>query len=105
MAISEVPTKHFLFRCERAVEQRRPLVILGSQNTRNTHLPPSRARSVMNAKDNIYNDLRQFLKDNGVGFPADLAVSVGDGFLRHLSTALFPLGLNAWKSLTNDRHN
>ena len=58
MAISEVPTKHFLFKCERAVEQRRPLVhvftvILGSQNTENNHLPPARARSVMNAQDNL----------------------------------------------------
>jgi hypothetical protein len=110
MAISEIPTKHFLFRCERAIEQRRPLVnaftvILGSQNTGNNHLPRARARSVMNAQDNLYNDLRQFLKDHGVGFPADLAGSVGDSFLRHLSTSLFPLGLNVWNSLTNDRHN
>ncbi len=59
----------------------------------------------MNAQDYLYNVLRQFLKDHGVGFSADLSGSVGDGFLRHLSTTLFPLGLNVWNSLTNDRHN
>jgi hypothetical protein len=80
-------------------------IILESQNTGNNHLPPARARSVMNAQDNLYKKLRQFLKDHGVGFLVDLAGSVGDGFLRHLSTTLFPLGLNVWNSLTNDRHN
>jgi hypothetical protein len=59
----------------------------------------------MNAQDVLYNDLRQCLKDHGVGFSADLAASVGDGFLRHLTSALFPLGRNIWTSLVNDRHN
>ncbi len=55
----------------------------------------ARARSVMNAQDNnLYNDLRQFLKDHGVGFPADLSGLVGDSLLRHLFTTLFPLGLD-----------
>ena len=63
MAITEVPTKHFLFKCERPVEQRRPrgnafTVILESQNTGNCHLPPARVRFVMNAHDILYNDLR-----------------------------------------------
>ena len=54
MAMSKVPTKHFLFMCEWAIEQRRPLVnaftaILESQNTGNSLLPLTRAISVMNA--------------------------------------------------------
>ena len=103
LAITKIPTKHFLFKCERAVEQRRPrvnafTVILESQNTGNSHLPPVRAKSIMNAQDNSYNDLRQFLKDHGVGFSANLARYVDDGFLRHLTSALFPLGLNVWNS-------
>ena len=80
-------------------------VTLGSQNTGNSHLPHVLARSIMNAQDNLYNDQRRSLKDNGVGFSADLARSVGDGFLRPLTSALFPLGLNVWNSLRNDRHN
>jgi hypothetical protein len=59
----------------------------------------------MNAQNILYNDLRQFLKDHMVGFPADLAGSVVDGFLRLVSTTLFPVGLNVWNSLTNNRHN
>jgi hypothetical protein len=110
MAIIKVPTKQFLFKCKRAIEHRRPhvdafTVILESQNTGNSHLPHVRARSIMNAQDSLYNDLRQFLKDNGEGFSADLARSVGDGFLRHLTSALFPLELHFLNSLRNDRHN
>jgi len=110
MTITEVPTKHFLFKCERPVEQRRPRgnafnVILESQNTRNYHLPPTRVRSEMNAHDTLYNDLRHLLKDHKVGFFADLASSVGKGFLRHLSSSIFPLGLDVWNSLINDKHN
>jgi len=110
MAITEVPTKHFLFKCERLLVQRRPrgnafTVILESQNTGNCHLPPARVKSVMNAHDTLYNHLRQLLKDHKLGFSANLAPFVGDGFLRHLSSTFFPLGLSAKSSLTNDRHN
>jgi hypothetical protein len=61
MTISEVPTKHFLFKFERSVEQRRHRVnafnvILESQNARNNHLFPMRAKRVMNVQDNLYND-------------------------------------------------
>ena len=60
----------------------------------------------MNAQDNLYNDLRQILKNYGVEFYADLVRSVGDGFLRHLTSApLFSLGLNVGKYFRKDRHN
>ena len=59
----------------------------------------------MTAHDTLYNDLRQLLKNYKVGFSADLAASVGDGFLRHLSSTLFPLGLDGWNSLINDKHH
>ena len=110
MAIIKMPTKHFLFKCERHVTQRRPrgnafTEILESQNNGNCQLPPARVRSVMNAHDTLYNDLRHFLIDHKVGCFAYFAAFVGDGFLRHLSSSLFPLGLNNRNSLINDKHN
>ena len=106
----KVPTKHLLSRCERPVEQRRPrmndfTIILKSQNKGNNHLPLARAKSVMNAKDNLYNILRWLLKDHGVSISPDLASAVGDGVLRHLSSTLFPLWLYVWNYLISDRHN
>jgi hypothetical protein len=43
------------------------------------------------------------MKDQGLEFPAD-DVSLGDEFLKHLSSAIFTLSQNLWKSL-NDPHN
>ena len=63
-------------------------------------MPPVRARLVM-----IHdNDIRMYLHDNIVGFPPDLADSVGEEFLKHLTYALFSLSSNHWKSL-HDTHN
>jgi hypothetical protein len=80
MTVNEILTKHFIFKCERPIERRRPRVnaftfILESRNFGNSHLPPPRARGVMNAQDILYNELRQCLKDHGVGFFADLVTS------------------------------
>jgi hypothetical protein len=58
----------------------------------------------MHGKDMLYNDLRQYLQVDGVGFPRDLCISVGEEFLKHLTSALFPLSLGVWKQL-NDAHN
>jgi len=109
MAMTEIPTKTFTFKCFRRVEDRRPRVnaiaaMMATWDTGNIHLPPVRARFVMNARDDLYNDLRQYLHDEEVGFSADLAKTLGNEFLKHLSSALFPLGQNIWKAL-NDRHN
>ncbi len=48
-------------------------VIMESQNNGNNHLPHARARSIMNAQDNVNNDLRQILKHYGIRFFMDLA--------------------------------
>ena len=58
----------------------------------------------MTRKDVLYNDLRKYLQDQGVGFPADLADSLGDAFLVHLIATLFPLNNNVRKAI-NDKHN
>ena len=65
MAMSEVPTKRFMFKCFRPVETRRPrvdafnfLMAASSQTTAFVHLPPFRAPSVMTARDVLCNDLR-----------------------------------------------
>ena len=66
MAITEVPIKQFMFKCERPAEQRRPrgnafTITLESQNARNRHIPPVRVISIINAHVNLYNDLRRLL--------------------------------------------
>jgi hypothetical protein len=91
--------KRFTFKCFRTLETRRPrvdsfTVLMASQTIAFVHLPHVRARCVMTARDVLYNDLRQYLKDQGVGFPADLAASLGDEFMKHLSSAIFPLSQN-----------
>jgi hypothetical protein len=70
----------------------------------NTHLPSARAYRKMKGKDDLYNDFRDYLKEQGVGFPADLAISVGDDFLSNLAEILFPLSCDVWRAL-NDSHN
>ncbi len=63
-----------------------------------------RERTAMHGKDVLYNDLRRYLQDHGVGFPRDPCISVGDEFLKHLTSALFSLSISIWKQL-NDAHN
>jgi hypothetical protein len=109
LAMSEVPTKRFTFKCHRLVEDRQSrqdlvVAMMVQRNSGDLHVPPVRARLVMTGKDNLYNDIRKYLQDNEVVFSADLADSVGDEFLKHLTYALFPLSSNHWKSL-HDTHN
>jgi len=71
MTMNEIPTKHFLFKCERPDETCRPRVnaftdILESRNSENILLPPQRVKSVMNGQDVLYNDLQHCLKDHGL---------------------------------------
>jgi hypothetical protein len=68
------------------------------------HLPLGYARIIMTERDVLYNNLQKYLKDQGVGYRADLVVSLGDEFTKHLSSAIFHLRQKLWKSL-NDPHN
>ena len=107
--LAEIPTKWFIFKCFRPVQERRPpadvvVAMMASRSTRNDHLPPVRERTTMHGKDILYNDLRRYLQDQKGGFPRDMCISVGDEFLKHLTSALFPLSLSVWKQL-NDAHN
>jgi hypothetical protein len=109
MPMSKIPTKRFTFKFSRPVEARPtrqdPLAVMMAQrNTGCLHLPPARTRIGMTGKDVLYNDFWKYLKDRGVGFPADLAFSVGDEFLKHITYAIFPLSLSNWTSI-NDKHN
>ncbi len=52
----------------------------------------------------MYNDLRQFLHYQGVGFPRIICLSVGDKFLKHMTSSLLPLILDMWKTI-DDSHN
>jgi len=45
----------------------------------------------MTGKNHLFNDFRDYLKGQGVGFPADLTSSVGDDFLSNLTSIIFPL--------------
>jgi hypothetical protein len=58
----------------------------------------------MNARDILYNDFRNYLKEQEVGFPGDDASSLGDEFIEHFTSALFPLSQSVWKHL-NDPHD
>ncbi len=58
----------------------------------------------MNAKDILYNDFIEYLKNEGVGFPADEVTSLGYDFLRHITHAIFPLSAKVWEAV-NDPHN
>ncbi len=70
----------------------------------NIHLPCARAFRKMTGKDTLYNDFRDYLREEGVGFPHDLASTLGDEFFSNLSETLFPLSSNVWRAL-NDKHN
>ena len=68
------PHETVLFKCFRSIETLRPrvnafAVIMASQSTAFVHLAPVRARSDMIARDVLYNDLRQYLQDQGVALP------------------------------------
>jgi hypothetical protein len=58
----------------------------------------------MTRKDELYNAFRKYLQDNGVGFPADLATSLGDEFLKHITNEILPLSMSVWVQI-NDKHN
>jgi hypothetical protein len=58
----------------------------------------------MITRDVIYNDLRDYLTSQKVGFNDDLAPSLGDQILKSLRSALFPLSKSVWKGI-NDKHN
>jgi hypothetical protein len=53
----------------------------------------------MTGKYILYNELRKYLLDQGVKFTLDLATSLSDEFLKHLTYALFPLFESVWKAL------
>jgi len=99
LAIVEVPTKKFSFYCTRPEEARPPpsnAMVLMMRNvvSANTHLPRARAFMKMTGKDALYNDFRDYLKQQGVGFPHDLVSSMGDDFLSNLFVIIFPLNNN-----------
>ena len=105
----EVPTKRFTFKCTRPVENRRPCqnpigIMMAREVAGRSHLPIPRQRSTMTARDVVYIELRTYMKDQRVGFPADKVGSLGEEFLKNLSYAIFPLSQNVWQSLT-DKHN
>jgi hypothetical protein len=92
--MAEVPSKRFTIKCSSQIEDQRPrrdpIVFMMAQRTVGfTHLPSPRVRSFMNAKDILYNDIIQYLNDNGVGFPVDVTPSLGVDFVKHLTSALF----------------
>jgi hypothetical protein len=95
MAMSEVPTKRFTFKCIRHVEARPPrqdpiVAMMALRNIGCLHLPLFRRRAIMTRKDELYNAFRKYLQDSGVAFPADLATSLGDEFPKHITYAFFP---------------
>jgi hypothetical protein len=109
LAITEVPTKKFSFYCTRHVEARPPpinamVIMMMQPDSRNMHLPCARAYRKMTGKDSLYNDFRDYLKEKGFGFLADLASSVGDDFLSNIVAAIFPLNSKLWQAI-NDSHN
>ncbi len=68
MVMAEVPTKRFLFKCVRPVEDRRPRqdpidIMMAQRSLGYVHLPPIRVRSVMTGRDVLYNDVRKYLED------------------------------------------
>ena len=52
----------------------------------------------MAGKADLYNDFRDYLKEQGVGFPTDLAISGGDDFLSNLAEIIFPLSVDVWRA-------
>ena len=110
MAMTEMPTGKFTFICTRPVEDRRPLftgsfaVMMSRSTSLFVHLPPPRARYVMTARDVLYNDLRDYLTSQKVGFNDNLSPSLGNQFLKNLFMALFPLSKSVWKGI-NDKHD
>jgi len=68
LAMREVPTKRFTFKCTRPVENRLPrqdpiVIMMAREAARCNHLPIPRHRSNMIARDFLYNDLRTYLQD------------------------------------------
>jgi len=109
LAMREVPTKRFTFKCTRHVKNCRPrqdpIVIMMTREVAGCrHLTIPRQRSTMIARDVLHNDLRTYLQDKRIGFPAEKVGSLGEEFLKNLSYAILPLSQNVWQSL-NDKHN
>ena len=76
MAMREIPTIRFTFKCTRLVENCRPrqdpiVLMLARKAEGCSHLPIPRQRSTMTAIDDVlYNDIRTYMQDQGVGLPA-----------------------------------
>ena len=65
--------------------------MMARSTSADTHLPRAREFRKMTGKDFLYNDFRSYLKEQEVGFPADLASGVGEDFLSNLTSIIFPL--------------
>jgi hypothetical protein len=109
LAIAEVPTKKFSCVGTRPATVRPPprtdmVALMVQAASANIHLPPIRAYRKMNGKNILFNDFRDYLKNQGVCFLADLACSLGNDFLTSLRASIFPLSSKVWKAL-NDVHN
>jgi len=94
MAMIEIPTKRFMFRCSRPIEEQRPrqdpiIVMMAQRSSGFVQIPPLRDKSSMNARDILYNDLRKYVLDQEVGFQVDQVASLGDEFLKNLPCAFF----------------
>ena len=109
ITMAKVPTKTFSFVCTRHVEARPPpsnpmVFTMAHFLSAHLHLPRAREYRKMTGKDILFNDLRDYQKEQRVDFPADIASSVGDEFLSNLSNVFFSLSSKVWKAL-NDAHN
>ena len=109
LAIAEMPTKKFAFYCTRPVEAHPPpsnamVLLMTNAVSGNNHLPCARAYRKMTRKDVLYNDFRDYMREQGVGFPHYLASSLGDDFLSNLYVIFFSLSCKAWQAL-NEKHN
>jgi hypothetical protein len=96
MSMSEVLTKRFALKCTHLFEHRQPhpnplLAKMVRWSAEHTHLPPFRERGVMIEREELYNDLMNYLQDKSLKLEVDDSASLGDGFIKHLTYALFPL--------------
>ncbi len=81
-------------------------IMMARQSSQCIYLPEPRARGIMTAKDTLYNDFRNYLKEREVGFPSDSASSLGDEFVKNFTYAIFLLSHSVWKHLNDpiNRH-
>jgi hypothetical protein len=110
LTMEEVPTKRFSFTCTRHVPDvptratNAMVTMMAMVSSGPIHLPSKRSCRKMTSKDILYDDFIDYMKKEGVGFPADEVTSLGSDFLRHITHAIFPLSAKAWEHL-NDSHN